>query len=119
MGAVCGYASSDSRLRRRISAGSIPRRAAARSISPSVTVTAIGWPTPRYWQVGVLVCSATRSRALYAGSRYQEPVRFSTWLPSTADVRGYTEYGPIPVRSSISNASSRPSGDTASRPSTT
>jgi hypothetical protein len=49
-----GIASGGMVLRRRSSAGSMPSRRAAKSKSCSVTVVAIGWPTPRSTPLGGL-----------------------------------------------------------------
>src|ERR1700730_7791627 len=50
------------RFRRRISTGSMPIFAAARSTRPSVTEHAIGWPTARYWHITFLFWNTTRAR---------------------------------------------------------
>ena len=58
-GEVRGKLSSRIRFLMRNSTGSSASASAARSTRPSVTAVAIGWPTARYWQVGVLFCSTT------------------------------------------------------------
>ncbi|MNC89179.1 hypothetical protein D3C83_50810 [compost metagenome] len=66
----------------------MPSFAAALSTMPSVSATAIGWPTARYWQVTFLLVNTTFMRALYFWCLYGPPVRFTTWLPSMPLVRG-------------------------------
>ena len=41
----------------------MPIFAAASSTSPSVTATAIGWPTARYWHMTFLFVNTTRACA--------------------------------------------------------
>jgi hypothetical protein len=52
--------------------------------------------------------------ARYSLCLYGPPVRLRIWLHSTPDERGNIEYGPTPVRSSISRAVMLPSRSTAS-----
>src|SRR2546428_13515064 len=60
----------------------MPSFCAARSTMPSVSATAIGWPTARYWQVTFLLVNTTCIFARYFWCRYGPPVRLATWLPS-------------------------------------
>ena len=56
---------------------------------PSVSATAIGWPTARYWQVTFLLVNTTCMLArVYFWCLYGPPVRLTTWLPSMPLVRG-------------------------------
>ena len=52
-------------FRSRSSTRSMPRRAAALSISPSMTMTICGRETPRYGAVGGLFVAKPRARAAY------------------------------------------------------
>src|SRR4026208_2108823 len=87
-GAVGGWAASWIRFLRRSSTGSMPSFCAARSTMPSVSATAIGCPTARYWQGAVLLVETTVVFARYFWCLDGPPVRFTTWLPSMPLVRG-------------------------------